>query len=97
LLDQDNFTYHFENLIGLLNSKFISFWFFATFAKHQRKLFPQFKVKELEIFPIPRVIDRITREKTETLIEKIISRKQYNKDSCLEENQIASLFTIFTT
>ena len=97
MLDQDNFTYHFENLIGLLNSKFISFWFFVTFAKHQRKLFPQFKVKELEIFPIPRVIDRITREKTETLIEKIISRKQYNKDSSLEENQIASLFTIFTT
>ncbi len=97
MLDQDNFTYHFENLIGLLNSKFISFWFFVTFAKHQRKLFPQFKVKELEIFPIPRVIDRITREKTETLIEKIISRKQYKKNSSLEENQIASLFTIFTT
>jgi hypothetical protein len=77
-----------KNLIGLLNSKFISFWFFATFAKHQRKLFPQFKVKELEIFPIPKVIDKITREKIETLVEKIISKKQDNKDSRLEENQI---------
>ncbi|OYU84982.1 MAG: type II restriction endonuclease [Flavobacterium sp. BFFFF2] len=80
-----------KTLIGLLNSKFISFWFFATFAKHQRKLFPQFKVKELEIFPIPKFIEEITREKIETLVEKIISKKQDNKDSSLEENQIDQL------
>ncbi len=46
-------------LLGILNSKLISFWFFATFAKHQRKLFPQFKVKELERFPIPKIISDV--------------------------------------
>jgi hypothetical protein len=43
-----------KTLIGILNSKLITFWFASTFAKHQRKLFPQFKVKELQTFPIPK-------------------------------------------
>lgn len=41
-------------LNGILNSKLMSFWFSLTFAKHQRKIFPQFKVKELKTFPIPK-------------------------------------------
>jgi hypothetical protein len=39
-------------ILGLINSKLISFWFVHTFGKLQRKIFPQFKVKELMIFPI---------------------------------------------
>ena len=39
-------------IMGILNSRLISFWFVHTFGKMQRKIFPQFKVKELSIFPI---------------------------------------------
>ncbi len=39
-------------LLSLINSKLISFWFLKTFGKLQRKLFPQFKVNELLLFPI---------------------------------------------
>ena len=40
-------------LLAALNSKLTTFWFTNTFDKFQRKLFPQFKVKELATFPIP--------------------------------------------
>jgi type I restriction-modification system DNA methylase subunit len=39
-------------LLSILNSKLISFWFNLRFNKLQRGLFPQFKVKELKLFPI---------------------------------------------
>lgn len=51
-----------KSLIGILNSKLITFWFASTFGKHQRKLFPQFKVKELQIFPIPQKNTQILQE-----------------------------------
>lgn len=40
-------------ILAVLNSKLTTFWFVNTFDKFQRKTFPQFKVKELAIFPIP--------------------------------------------
>lgn len=39
-------------LLGILNSKLITFWFNHTFQKLQRGIFPQFKVNELAQFPI---------------------------------------------
>ncbi|MFO8010237.1 MAG: TaqI-like C-terminal specificity domain-containing protein, partial [Dehalococcoidia bacterium] len=44
--------YKLKYLAGILNSRLISFWFVHSFGKLQRKVFPQFKVKELRIFPI---------------------------------------------
>ncbi len=44
--------YGLKYLMGILNSKLISFWFIHSFGKLQRKVFPQFKVNELRIFPI---------------------------------------------
>ncbi|MEW6556463.1 MAG: N-6 DNA methylase [Elusimicrobiota bacterium] len=40
-------------VLAVLNSKITTFWFVNTFDKLQRNIFPQFKVKELAIFPIP--------------------------------------------
>ena len=39
-------------LLGLINSRLLSMWFLKTFDKLQRRIFPQFKVKELASFPI---------------------------------------------
>lgn len=40
-------------ILAILNSRITTFWFVNKFDKFQRKTFPQFKVKELAIFPIP--------------------------------------------
>ena len=40
-------------LLGVLNSRLISLWFFMRYDKFQRRLFPQFKINELGEFPIP--------------------------------------------
>ena len=46
------FPYSLKYLLGVINSRLISFWFINSFGKLQRKIFPQFKVKEFRIFPI---------------------------------------------
>ena len=69
-----------KSLIGILNSRLISFWFFSTFAKHQRKLFPQFKVKELERFPIPKNYEISILKNIELLLDKILTIKMQNLD-----------------
>ena len=51
-----NVIYIKENpkyVLGVLNSKALSFWFAHKFGKLQRGLFPQFKINELASFPIP--------------------------------------------
>jgi hypothetical protein len=62
-------------LLGIINSRAISYWFEKTFAKHQRKVFPQFKVKELEVFPIPNVKPEMyeNRDKLIRNVEMIIN------------------------
>ena len=40
-------------LLGLLNSRLMSFWFEHKFGKLSREIFPQFKINELASFPIP--------------------------------------------
>jgi type I restriction-modification system DNA methylase subunit len=47
-----NESINIKYLLAILNSRLISYWFNITFNKLQRKLFPQFKVNELERFPI---------------------------------------------
>ncbi len=42
-------------LLGIINSRLVSFWFQKKFDKLQRKIFPQFKVKELAEFPIAKM------------------------------------------
>ncbi|MDP3056983.1 MAG: N-6 DNA methylase [bacterium] len=44
--------YNLKYILGVINSRLISYWFVKTFDKFQRKIFPQFKVNELAKFPI---------------------------------------------
>ena len=53
----------------------MSFWFYYTFDKFSRKIFPQFKVKELSIFPIP----EIEEKKQKPLIDLVIQILGLNK------------------
>jgi hypothetical protein len=55
----NNEIYTIKYILGVLNSSFMSSWFAKEFGKLSRKIFPQFKVKELRTFPIPVVVIKI--------------------------------------
>ena len=64
--------------MGILNSRLISFWFIHSFGKLQRKIFPQFKVKELRTFPIRPINlsgppDRAYHDQMVALVEQMLS------------------------
>ena len=63
-------------IIGVLNSRAISFWFVHKFGKLGRGLFPQFKINELSIFPIPNA----TQEQQDELATLANSMLALNKD-----------------
>ncbi len=72
--------YTSQLILGCINSKLISYWFFNKFGKLQRKLFPQFKVKELKTFPIFKKRNVELETKLVDLIDKIIqSNKRLNE------------------
>ncbi|GAI66227.1 unnamed protein product, partial [marine sediment metagenome] len=55
----------------------ISFWFINTFGKLQRKVFPQFKIKELSQFPIHTInfgdrLDKDRHDKMVKLVEQML-------------------------
>ncbi|GGJ90375.1 hypothetical protein GCM10007063_11210 [Lentibacillus kapialis] len=54
-------------LLGMINSKITTFWFIHKFDKFQRKMFPQFKVKDLKMFPIPVVSETYMKLMSKTV------------------------------
>jgi type I restriction-modification system DNA methylase subunit len=63
-------------LLSILNSRLMSFWFVNKFDKFQRGIFPQFKVKELALFPIP----ICNKQKQKTLIALADKMLAFNTD-----------------
>jgi hypothetical protein len=59
-----NFEIKPQAILGVLNSRLTSYWFAYTFDKLQRDTFPQFKLAELEQFPIPKNIKDYEEELT---------------------------------
>ncbi|MBN9542722.1 MAG: N-6 DNA methylase [Alphaproteobacteria bacterium] len=64
-------------ILSILTSKLISFWFIKTFAKLDRKTFPQFKVYELKSFPIPKLdfskkSDKVIHDNLSSLAENML-------------------------
>jgi hypothetical protein len=64
-------------LLGVLNSRVVSYWFAYKFGKLQRELFPQFKINELAQFPIPDVSVKKQRPII-ALVDKILNVKKQN-------------------
>jgi hypothetical protein len=63
-------------LLGILNSRLISYWFAHKFGKLQRGIFPQFKINELAQFPIPNIL--VNQQPIITLVNKILAAKKEN-------------------
>ncbi|MCL4546586.1 MAG: Eco57I restriction-modification methylase domain-containing protein, partial [Deltaproteobacteria bacterium] len=69
-----------ELLLGIINSRVISFWFIHKFGKLQRGTFPQFKIKELAMFPIPKY-RTIYKDEIIRLVKEIVDKKLLNHDA----------------
>lgn len=72
-----NFKESHELVLAILNSKLISYWFVHKFGKLQRGTFPQFKVNELAIFPIPKTFEPY-REVLVNYVNQILATKRYD-------------------
>jgi hypothetical protein len=77
-----------EYVLGILNSRMVSWWFIHKFGKMQRETFPQFKVNELADFPLPSNGDK-HRDEIAKLAAQILAAKRRNHDAdttALEKN-----------
>lgn len=72
-------------LLGVINSKLLTLWFLIRFDKFQRRIFPQFKINELELFPVPKM-DKNIQSKIASLV-KVIINKVKNKTDYSKENK----------
>ncbi|SFA89920.1 N-6 DNA Methylase [Lentibacillus halodurans] len=63
-------------LLGVINSKIITFWFIHKFDKFQRKTFPQFKVKDLKMFPVPDVSEKEMQQISEAVDQMLHVQRQ---------------------
>ena len=79
-------------VLGMLNSRAISFWFAYRFGKLQRGIFPQFKINELARFPIPKTPTQ-TKRHIATLVDHILSAKTKDPgaDTTSDERRIDEL------
>jgi hypothetical protein len=74
-------NYSLKFILGIINSRLITYWFDITFDKFQRVTFPQFKVNELAQFPIPALdlskkADKATHDNLVSLVDKMLELKQ---------------------
>ncbi len=74
-------------ILAILNSKLISFWFSLKMGKLQRKIFPQFKVNELRIFPVVNIsffnkLEKQAHDKIVSYVEQLLElSKTVNSDA----------------
>jgi hypothetical protein len=75
-----NITINPQLVLGILNSRLMTYWFIHKFGKMQRGIFPQFKVNELATFPIPRSFGSHETRLIE-LVEIMLAKKTENSAS----------------
>ena len=63
-------NHNMKVILGLLNSKIISFWFFATYQKLESGTYPQFKIGELANFPM--ALDASVADKISAKVDELI-------------------------
>ncbi len=73
-----------EMILGILNSRLISYWFVHKFGKMQRGVFPQFKANELADFPLPK--NRKTKQaEIAEIVDEIIEAKKRDASADTKE------------
>ncbi|MBI1747750.1 MAG: N-6 DNA methylase [Acidobacteria bacterium] len=81
-----------EYVLGVLNSRLVSWWFLHKFGKMQRATFPQFKVNELADFPLPKNGAKY-RDEIAKLAGQILAAKKHDPkaDTTALEREIDQL------
>lgn len=77
-------------LLGILNSKVISYWTLHKFDLFQRKTFPQMRAYQMKDFPIPNVLEK-EQSVIADLVEKLIelnSLTELTKENITEMKKI---------
>ena len=73
-------------LLGLLNSRLMSFWFEHKFGKLSRGIFPQFKINELASFPIPCSTEE-QQSKLITLVDQMLETQTRLQQALSDEDK----------
>jgi hypothetical protein len=73
-----------ELVLCILNSKLISYWFIYKFDKLQRGTFPQFKINEMEVFPIPKSFG-VSRNELIVKVREILTAKKGDRHADTSE------------
>ena len=71
-------------LLGILNSRLMSYWFAHKFGKLQRGIFPQFKINELAQFPILNISESM-QQPIINLVHQVLDIKKDNSSSDISE------------
>ena len=92
IVTQPKLGYNIKYLMGILNSRLISVWFIHSFGKLQRKVFPQFKVKELRAFPIRPInfsdpTDKARHDKMVQLVESMLALHKHKAAAKTQADQ----------
>ncbi|ALX47135.1 Eco57I restriction-modification methylase domain-containing protein [Lentibacillus amyloliquefaciens] len=90
-------------LLGVINSKITTYWFIHKFDKFQRKTFPQFKVKDLKMFPVPDVSEAQMKRISNTVEQMLQVQQDKSKilqkmeETILNERGIVKMPASFKT
>ena len=80
-------------LLGVINSKPLTLWFLMRFDKFQRRIFPQFKINELELFPIPNM-NKEMQNSISFLVKEIMNKVKDNQNYDNENKEVDELVMI---
>ena len=84
----------FENdvdfILAIVNSKLISWYGNLTLPNFGKEVFPKLNPNDIKELPIVKA-DKKSKDKIKTLVERILSKIQNNKDTKSEEEQIDQL------
>lgn len=78
-------------IMAILNSRAVSFWFEHKFGKLQRGLYPQFKVNELKIFPIPSATQSQQEAHAKLADQMMVAVKKQQEAVSEQDKKIANM------
>ncbi|KAF5048387.1 N-6 DNA Methylase [anaerobic digester metagenome] len=89
-LKKDEAKISYKALLGVLNSKFIGWYFRKKFQITDGDTFPQIMIRDILQFAVPNEMNTNVK-KIESIVEKVLLKKQMNQDCIQEESQIDQL------
>jgi hypothetical protein len=89
-LKKDEAKIHYKALLGVLNSKFIGWYFRKKFQITNDDTFPQIMIRDIQQFAVPNEMNTYTIE-IESIVDKILLKKQANHECIQEEAEIDQL------